>query len=82
MLIKICLLSEAVATIIYLAYIGSLLSMDPQMIEEIMPLSEDLITAIVSTSEQSDYPSRFCNFMFEYHVLIRVRHMLLYSNLR
>ena len=50
------------------------------MVKEIMPFSEDLTAAIVSTKEHSDYPSRVATFVFENHVLFGIRHMFHYSN--
>ena len=80
MLIQVCFLSEACITIRSLTYIRSFLGVNAKMIKEIMPFSEDLTAAIVSTKEHSDYPSRVDTFMFENHVLFGIRHMFHYSN--
>jgi hypothetical protein len=49
MLLQICLLSEPLVAALILADIRFFVSVDPQMVEEIVPFPENLVTAWMST---------------------------------
>ena len=53
-LVKISPLGKAVSTVREIADIGSLISMDPQMVKEVVPLAEPLVAFLVITFEYLD----------------------------
>ena len=50
-LVKIGLLCEAISTIRYSTYVRPLLGVDSKMVKEVMPLTEDLFTVLVTARE-------------------------------
>lgn len=64
-LIEVCSLSEAKATIFKRANIGSFIGVNPQMIEKIVPLSEMFSTIFMITFEYLDISLRLRIFKGE-----------------
>lgn len=77
MLVQICSLSEAETTIWLGTHIGSLISVNAQMVKEIVPLSEPFVAAIVIAFEYSNVSLGLRVFICEDTVLFSCRYMLL-----
>lgn len=63
MLVKVCLLSEGVSAICETAFVWSLLSVDSQMVEEVVPFPEHLSAIGVSAAEESNDSSSLWAFV-------------------
>lgn len=79
-LVKISPLGEAVSTVREIADIGSLISMDPQMVKEVVPLAEPLVAFLVITFEYLDESFRLRILVCKDPKAFCIRNMLLDLN--
>jgi hypothetical protein len=79
-LVKISPLGEAVSTVREIADIGSLISMDPQMVKEVVPLAEPLVAFLVITFEYLDESFRLRILVCKDPKVFCIRNMLLDLN--
>lgn len=64
-----------------LALVGFLVGVDPQMVEEVVPFSEDFAAILVLALQESNNSPGVRASIFKDHVIFSVWHMLLDSNL-
>lgn len=77
MLVEVRSLGETESTVLEGAYVGALVRVDAQVVEEIVPFTEPFVTAIVITFEHLDVPLASWVLVGEDSELFGVWHMLL-----
>ena len=81
MLVEVGLLSERMITALERTVIRSLVCVDPKVIEEVVPFSEDFLAVCMSASKKSYDPPVVWVLIFVDHELFGVWDMLVDSNL-
>ena len=77
MLVEVGSLSETEAATLMWTSVGSFISMDPQVIEEVVPFSEAFSAVIVIAFEYLNIPLRFRILESEYSEILCLRYVLL-----
>ena len=80
MLVEVGLLGEGVITAFKSAVVRSLVGVDPQMVEKVMPLSKDFLAIGISACKKSYYSSIAGVLVFIYHKLVSSRNVLVDSD--
>ena len=81
MLIQIGFLGEAEIAAWVLAMVWLLVGVDPQVVEEVVPLPEDFAAILVLALQKSDDSSGVRTPIFENHVILGIWDVFLDSNL-
>lgn len=81
MLVQVGLLGERVVTTLDWAVVGPLAGVDPQVVEEVVPLSEDFLAVGVGACEESDDSPVVRVLVLIDHEVLGGRHVLVDANL-
>ena len=81
MLVQVGLLGERMVTTLDRAVVGPLTGVDPQVVEEVVPLSEDLLAVGVGACEESDDSPVVGVLILIDHEVLGGRHVLVDANL-
>ena len=81
MLVQVGLLGERMVTALDRAVVWPLTGVDPQVVEEVVPLSKDLLAVGVGACKESDDSSVVRVLVLIDHEVLGGRHMLVDANL-
>ena len=76
-LVQVCLLGKSVCAVLESALVGPLLSVDAEVVEEVVPLAEHLGAAVVSAAQESDDSSVLWGLVLIYHEVLGAWNVLL-----